>query len=211
MNTYWTADFHEGHHNIIKYCRRPFKSTEEQHTVLVRNFNQRVKPGDTVFHVGDFCFRNSPGGKVGEGTTRKAADWQADYTGSWIHVRGNHDGNNSLKTCIERIYIEFGGTRICLVHDPADADLTCGLNFVGHVHNAWRIKRSGKSILVNVGVDVWDFRPVTFDEIMRRVGEFKRNERTETKNEAPAEEVQQHEARHDNHKRRTPKKVQQVD
>ena len=40
----------------------------------------------------------------------------------------------------------------------ADQLLLCG-----HVHDAWRVL-DGKA--VNVGVDVWDYRPVTLDEIL---------------------------------------------
>lgn len=172
MRIWFSADPHEGHGNIIKYCRRPFRNVEEQHTVLVRNFNARVQDEDIVFLIGDFCFRNSSGGKKGEGTTKRASEWRKDYKGEWIFIKGNHDGNNSLKTPIERIYIKYGGKNICLVHNPDHADLSCELNFVGHIHKQWEIKRKNKSILVNVGVDVWDFKPVSYDEIMKRVSQF---------------------------------------
>ncbi len=38
------------------------------------------------------------------------------------------------------------------------------LQLFGHVHNNWRGSRNS----VNVGVDVWDFMPVTYDDIARR-------------------------------------------
>ena len=176
-NLWFTADTHEGHGNIIKYCGRPFKDTEEQHAVMVKNFNARVKPEDTVICNGDYCFKNSAGGKKGEGTTRKASDWQKDYVGNWIYVKGNHDGNNSLKTPIEKMYLYFGGKYICVVHNPVHADPKVEINIVGHIHTEWKVRRlNSKSIMVNVGVDAWGFKPVSFDEIMKRIAEFKRNE-----------------------------------
>ena len=38
------------------------------------------------------------------------------------------------------------------------------LQLFGHVHDNWRGRRNS----VNVGVDVWDFRPVSLPEIMAR-------------------------------------------
>ena len=36
---------------------------------LIHNWNSMVKPEDIVFFLGDFCFKNTPGGKPGEGRT----------------------------------------------------------------------------------------------------------------------------------------------
>ena len=42
---------------------------------IVNNHNSRVKPNDTVFFLGDFCFTNSKGGKKGEGEGIKANEY----------------------------------------------------------------------------------------------------------------------------------------
>lgn len=181
MKHWITADLHEGHGNIIQLCRRPFNDVEHQHEVFVKNFNERVRDEDVVYHDGDYCFRNSKGGKKGEGTTKKAADWRKDYNGTWVFIKGNHDGNNSLKTPIERVYIRYGGMRICIVHNPIHADHHCELNLVGHVHTQWKVKRlNEKSIMVNVGVDVWNFRPVSIEEIIKRMNDWKKSEKNAT-------------------------------
>jgi calcineurin-like phosphoesterase family protein len=191
MNIFFSADLHEGHANILKYCTRPFKDVDEQHATLVHNFNERVKPDDWVFHVGDFCFRNSSGGKAGEGTTEKYYKWRKDFQGEWIFIQGNHDKNNSLKTPIRRMYLRHGKKDICLVHNPEHADPKTELNLVGHVHTAWKVRRlSPKSIMVNVGVDQWNFRPVTFDEINKALSEFKKRELDGTIKDAEKKELQ---------------------
>jgi calcineurin-like phosphoesterase family protein len=38
---------------------RPFSSVEEHDELLVANWNAAVRPGDTVWHLGDFCYRCS--------------------------------------------------------------------------------------------------------------------------------------------------------
>ena len=55
-----TSDTHYGHANIIRFCDRPFASSEEMDEALIANFNERVKPGDTVYHLGDFSFAKDP-------------------------------------------------------------------------------------------------------------------------------------------------------
>ena len=62
MNYWWTSDYHFSHFNIISYCDRPFKTAEEMNKIIIRRHNERVKPDDTVFFLGDFIFK---GGKVG--------------------------------------------------------------------------------------------------------------------------------------------------
>jgi calcineurin-like phosphoesterase family protein len=46
-DTWFTSDFHFGHFNIIRYCNRPFTSTEEMDTCIVDRMNQCVKSNDT--------------------------------------------------------------------------------------------------------------------------------------------------------------------
>jgi calcineurin-like phosphoesterase family protein len=142
--------------------------------VLIHNFNERIKDEDTVIHVGDFCFRNSPGGKDGEGLTLHAKNYINQLKGNWVFVRGNHDRNNSVQTKIERLVLKIGGMYINVCHKPDDAIVEdvqyyYPLNLVGHIHNNWTTKemtKNGKySLLLNVGVDVHKFRPINFDEI----------------------------------------------
>lgn len=169
--TFFTADYHLGHANIIKYVNRPFKTVEEMNSIIMLNHNSRVKSEDTVYFLGDFCFRNSPGGKTGEGSIHKADYYRKQLMGSIVYIKGNHDRNNSLKTNIEKVIIRYGGKQICMVHNPIHIDFNYELNFVGHVHNHWKFKRmraGNKTVdCVNVGVDMWGFKPITYEEIIK--------------------------------------------
>jgi len=139
---------------------------------IIRNWNERVKPEDIVYHNGDFCFRNSKGGKPGEGVQIKAVEWERQLNGKIIHCAGNHDNNNSTKTLIERMVIKYGNTLVHMVHDPANVDFNYEINFVGHIHDKWKIMRiegpnKTYTDAINIGTDVWNFRPVSFEEIMK--------------------------------------------
>jgi calcineurin-like phosphoesterase family protein len=194
---YYTADPHLGHANILKYCMRlQFLNRREKYVLLqggvdkarklkisdaslkkhnegiIRNWNERVKENDTVIVHGDFCFRNTAGGKQGEGVRVSADEWIKRLNGRIVFIKGNHDRNNSCKTIIESLVIKIGGRKIFCVHKPEHCNTDYEINFVGHVHTAWKFKqyyRDGKVIdLINVGVDQWNYRPVTYPEIMKQ-------------------------------------------
>lgn len=183
---YWfTGDMHFGHFNIIRYTGRPFKSLEHMNKTLIRNWNKRVEPDDLVIHNGDFCFRNSKGGKKGEGITMKARDWERELNGKIIYIIGSHDKNNSVRSIIHKLVIKYGHHYINIVHDPRDYDINFKVNFTAHVHEKWKFKRTFSPMderyidLINIGTDVWNFQPVTFEEIYR---DYKRwSKRTSTK------------------------------
>ena len=53
---WFTSDWHLGHEKVIGYCDRPFKNADEMDLVLIKSFNKIVKPEDTTYFLGDFCF-----------------------------------------------------------------------------------------------------------------------------------------------------------
>ena len=56
---------------------------------IIRRHNERVKPEDTVFFLGDFCFKSKSG--RGEGEGYKAEHYLSQLNGKMIMIRGNHD------------------------------------------------------------------------------------------------------------------------
>lgn len=179
---YWiTSDYHLGHFNIIKYCNRPFTTIEEMNETIIRNHNSRVKEDDVIFHIGDFCFKGSDTSKPGEGELTKAQQYEKQLKGKIIFIQGNHDSNNSCKTCIRNMSINLGGHDLFLVHDPENFNLRYEINLVGHVHEKWKIRNAIKDnythkdrFLINVGVDVWDFMPIKINEILKELSSYKR-------------------------------------
>ena len=180
MNYWWTSDYHFSHFNIIRYCNRPFKTAEEMNRVIIRKHNERVKPEDTVFSLGDFIFK---GGK--EGGEERYREFERKLNGKFIFIKGNHDRNNSLRTIIDKVYIHYGSKDICMAHRPENADPDVPINLCGHVHQHYKVKRlNDKSLIVNLSVDVWNYYPVSFKEITSAVSSFVKEEkkkRTEAK------------------------------
>jgi len=173
MNYWWTSDYHFSHFNIIRYCKRPFETAEEMNETIIRKHNERVKPDDTVFFLGDFIFK---GGK--EGGVEKYRQFEKRLNGKFIFIKGNHDRNNSLRTIITKMYIRYGSKDICMTHRAEDADPNVPWNFCGHVHEKYKVKRLNEnSLVVNLSVEVWNYYPVSFEEISSSVVTFLKEEK----------------------------------
>jgi len=151
---WFTGDFHIGHENIIKYCDRPFKNIEHMREEIIKRFNQRVKENDTVYFLGDFSFQNK---KEREKIYKR-------LNGKHVFIRGNHDKTG---TCpIYSAIIRYGdGHFACICHDPIDRLSPYQVVIHAHVHKAWKAKEDEGILYINVGVDVWNFYPVSITEI----------------------------------------------
>ncbi len=55
---YYIADTHFGDERIMKLAGRPYSSTSEMDSDLVKKWNERVKNSDSVYILGDFAFDN---------------------------------------------------------------------------------------------------------------------------------------------------------
>src|SRR5258706_15269140 len=57
-DTWFTADFHFGHANIVRYCNRPFATVDEMDQAILERLNASVKINDMLYFLGDFCMGN---------------------------------------------------------------------------------------------------------------------------------------------------------
>lgn len=161
--TWFTADTHFGHKNIIFLTRRPFSSIYEMDETLIDNWNKRVKKHDFVIHLGDFSYRNE-----------KHISYYLDRLhGHITFVNGNHDLD--LNPVIQSLVITLMEEDIFCVHDPKDFSSSYSINLVGHVHGNWLVKKFYATTLINVGVDVWDFAPVNIEEILGVKDKFEKD------------------------------------
>lgn len=176
---YFLSDTHFQHFNIIKYENRPFKTIEEMDETLIKNINNRVKEDDYVYFIGDFLFHNGAKGKKGEGLPNKADEYLKRLHGRWIMIAGNHDSNNTVKTKILFIVLQLGGMKIKCVHRPDHADKNYPLNLVGHVHGKWLYKElSPNSVMINCSVEMHNYAPIEFSEIMGIYSKWKKERGT---------------------------------
>ena len=155
---------HFGHENIIKYTNRPFKSFIEMDKALIKNHNSLVNEEDTTYIVGDFSLRGSQ-------HTHYYKYILDRMNGKKVLILGNHDslkpfsyinvGFYSVHTHLE---LNIGGVDCVLVHDPVHSITAKEKTFIcGHVHDMFKIHKN----VINVGVDVWDFKPASEEEIIK--------------------------------------------
>lgn len=95
--TYFSADWHLDHANIIKYDGRPFKSVEEMNETIINNICSTIKKGDILYFLGDFAMTRSTNSMEGH---MKAVI----YTGAQLFfIKGNHDKKDTIK-----LYQKYG-------------------------------------------------------------------------------------------------------
>lgn len=180
--THFTADPHFGHDNIIRFCNRPFFKVGEDNTVpldakgrfevdtelmdntLVRNWNAVVRQGDIVRAIGDMAYKCKP---------EHALKYFRQLNGDIFVLPGNHDPEYlevmklagfhvSPMNSYEEITVD--GQIIVLNHYPMRDWHHCNRgvwHLHGHVHSC--LKPHGKSL--DVGVDAWNYFPVSFEKI----------------------------------------------
>ncbi len=163
MAVFFTSDTHFGHGGALGLYRRPFGSAAAMNETLVARWNETVARGDEVWHLGDFAIRQP---------LETVAALLARLNGSKHLVAGNNDpsetralpGWASVQPYAE---IEIEGRFLVLCHYPFRTWRRIdkgGVNLHGHCHDRLRpVKRQ-----IDVGVDVWDFRPVALTEILAR-------------------------------------------
>jgi len=185
MKVFFTADCHFDHANIIAYTGRPFSKEgdyfldEVGHVIwksdkiartdanwmndtIIKRWNEVVTQDDLVYHIGDFAFKGVLNSKR----------FEQRLNGDIVHILGNHDMNNGTKSYISKCMMEFGGRDIFVQHRPPDIVPICDFCICGHVHEKWKYKWVDMGIksmitehqyipVINVGVDVWEFEPVS--------------------------------------------------
>jgi calcineurin-like phosphoesterase family protein len=192
INTFFTADTHFGHKNVIAYCNRPYKNVEEMDADLIKRWNETVADHDVIYHLGDFAFHPKD----------STAEIIEQLNGHKILLKGNHDKRTvtfylnagfaevhklpygaSVPFWIRDIFgVESIGFE--MAHFPF-ADVMCEYDqrdylmeraptkerlkktvlVHGHVHEKWATKPN----MVNVGVDVCGLKPISLSKVLELV------------------------------------------
>jgi calcineurin-like phosphoesterase family protein len=196
MSQIWfTSDLHFGHKNIIKYSNRPFDDVNHMNEVLISNFNSIISPNDQVIFVGDVCMgvrsetlpllsRLNGIKFLIPGNHDDCHEMYSDNFEKWKTKRILYE--NYFEEILNSSYEFFGFLVSHFPYDTNEEDKNArsfgnhvakdsGTPLIcGHVHEEWKMKKSKQgTFMINVGVDVNDFKPISFDEILKIYESFK--------------------------------------
>ena len=174
MNEFFTSDWHLFHENIIKYCNRPIKNDAQMQQHMVYKHNEIVDKKDLVWNLGDITLLSADYiGKIRRSVNK--------FNGEKHLVLGNHDKWRAVKyedagfsTIHTAMWFKRDGLTFYLVHDPAKYTVIQNnpkaVVLCGHVHQLFKHLLPEKRI-INVGVDSWDFEPVSYNTIVELLKE----------------------------------------
>ena len=173
---YFTADPHFGHENVVWMCNRPFDTIEEMNETLIENWNRKVKGNDTICIVGDFFFRCADPESILKRLHGKKRLIIGNHDSSWM---GKFDYEKYFVSVDDFLQISDGEHSLTLCHYPMLTWKHWSRSYMihGHIHantdmDFWPLIRARDNVL-NAGVDVNNFEPVTFDELLENNRRFK--------------------------------------
>ena len=165
---YYTSDTHFGHTNIIRFANRPYKNVEEMDEDIIARWNSKVKPGDLVYHLGDFSWRDHK-------------KYRQRLNGALVLLIGNHDKglheSYFAEVCRYK-EIKDNKQKLVLFHYPIWSwnGMHHGtIHLHGHVHAnpvpPNEQEDIGSALVgrrININLEFWDYEPKTIEEIKER-------------------------------------------
>jgi calcineurin-like phosphoesterase family protein len=181
--TFLVSDTHFGHAGVCRFTHpddpevklRPWSDPDEMDEEMVRRWNERVRPTDKVYHLGDVVIN------------RRALRTLHRLNGDKVLIRGNHDifRDEEYRTYFRELRAYHVLNGMILSHIPVhEASLgRFGVNIHGHLH-ASRVKRArgvdAKTGTVLYGTDndlryhcvcveQTDFAPILLEDVYKRI------------------------------------------
>ena len=168
------SDTHFGHAGVCRFLRedgtklRPWDDPEEMDEEMVKRWNETVKPTDKVYHLGDVVIN------------RKALKIMHRLNGDKVLIRGNHDifRDDEYREHFRELRAYHVMNGMILSHIPIHTESLgrFGTNIHGHLHaNRVMAEVWGKYKIDPryhcVCVEQTDFRPISFEDVMKRIKE----------------------------------------
>ena len=181
--TFLVSDTHFGHAGVCRFAHpddpevklRPWSDPDEMDEEMVRRWNERVRPTDKVYHLGDVVIN------------RRALRTLHRLNGDKVLIRGNHDifRDEEYRTYFRELRAYHVLNGMILSHIPVhEASLgRFGVNIHGHLH-ASRVKcargvdaRTG-AVLYGTDIDPrfhcvcveqTDFAPILLEDVYKRI------------------------------------------
>ena len=170
---YFTSDLHFNSTALVENKLRPFKDVDKMNSTLIRNINARCTEEDILIHVGDFLQHGKD--RQWNGRNDKPFHFIKQLNPMFINIQGNHDPHNHVKSVCNYMRTHLGKRySVSVGHFPSNHPDAKGtfrkgdVHICGHVHGAWKyfVDFDNKVLNINVGVDVWRYRPVSEDELI---------------------------------------------
>lgn len=173
---YYIADLHFGHENVIDFDDRPFENSKVMDEMLIKNWNSRVKPDDTVYVLGDAFW----------GKEQQSIHIMKQLNGYKHLIQGNHDRVNGQlckywSSISQYAEVVDGDNTVVLCHYPLMFYKNQKYGTVmlyGHAHKRyWQMIENWKeeqfksgipTLLFNVGcmIEYMNYTPRTLVEII---------------------------------------------
>jgi len=170
------SDTHFGHAGVCRFVRndgvtklRPWTDPTEMDEAMVERWNERVRPTDKVYHLGDVVIN------------RKALGIMRRLNGDKVLIRGNHDifKDTDYREHFRELRAYHVMNGMILSHIPIHSESLgrFGVNIHGHTH-ANRVMLPGFNGKITDIVDVryhcvcveqTDFAPILFEDVIKRI------------------------------------------
>lgn len=168
------SDTHFGHAGVCRFMRndgvtklRPWDDPAEMDEFMVQAWNERVRPNDKVYHLGDVVIN------------RKSLGIMSRLNGDKVLIRGNHDifRDDEYRKYFRELRAYHVMNGMILSHIPVHPDSLgrFGVNIHGHLHaNRVMTEVWGKYEIDTryhcVCVEQTDFAPILFEDVVKKIG-----------------------------------------
>jgi calcineurin-like phosphoesterase family protein len=176
-NIFFTSDYHLGHWNILTLGRkRPFDTIDEMHEAIIERHNSVVKPGDIVYNLGDYGLKLKMEALYG---------LRQRFVGNQFFIEGNHDG--VTKQMIKKHPDVFVWAKGIEVIHPKSFEGVPPITICHYAMRVWSGSHKGhwqlyghshgmlpelpNLLAFDVGVDCWNFYPVSIEEVKQKMAE----------------------------------------
>ena len=170
------SDTHFGHAGVCRFTLadgvtklRPWTDPDEMDEFMVKAWNERVRPNDKVYHLGDVVIN------------RKALGIMRRLNGDKVLIRGNHDifKDSDYREHFRELRAYHVMNGMILSHIPIHSESLgrFGVNIHGHLH-ANRVMLPGFNGKITDIIDVryhcvcveqTDFAPILFEDVIQRI------------------------------------------
>ena len=176
-SVFLVSDTHFGHAGVCRFMRndgvtklRPWDNPEEMDEAMIKAWNDRVRPTDKVYHLGDVVIN------------RKALKTLARLNGDKVLIRGNHDifRDDEYRLYFRELRAYHVMNGMILSHIPIHSESLgrFGTNIHGHLHaNRVMVPLAMSGVLDRIDTryhcvcveQTPDFAPILFEDVIKRI------------------------------------------